>query len=765
MNPASLVNPLIDTANRRYFFLSTACRPFGMVNLSPDTVPDGPWTGGYRYNVPFVSWFAHIHPWQMAGIPVLPTTGRMRGPEGSAEYRSHFSHRTEIAEPGYHRLELDRYGIIAELTATVRVGFHRYTFHANDTAYLLFDLGAEIGPAEIDEFVFERVTNLRYTGYVVDAPTMRRPKPVRIYFALELDTPPDFHGGWNNDGDEQTGDVSGRDGGAYIKLTVVAGQSLLMKLAISYTGIEGAIKNLEAELPHWDFDAVRKDAFDEWNEALSVIEVEGGTREQQVKFYTDVYHALCGRRRVCDVDGSYIDNTDAAYTDSPRVAHQSKIRTVPSSEDRPNEPVYEHHNTDAFWGSQWTINVLWPLIYPKATWNFCNTFLDVYRNGGLIPRGMAGGNYTFVMVGAGSTGLFVSAALKGIGQYDLEEVYAGLKKNHEPGGLMSKSGYEHLSCVGGGLEYYIDRGYIPEGIEADGIHRDGAGMTQDYAFYDWCLAQLARKLGHAKDYSRYIQRARSYRNVYNSENGFVQPRDFNGDFISEFNPFSKLGFVEANGWQSLWNVPHDVMGLADLMGGADRFISRLNEQFELASEFDFVAPEKHSDVYINYGNQPSTHMAHLFNYVGAPWLTQKWVHEVMQAAKSDITPFEGYGGDEDQGLMGSLNALMAIGLFSMRGGCDEDPVYEITTPIFDRTVIHLDPEYYPGGDTFVIEATGAGKRYIQSAELNGRPLFRCWFRHSDLSSGGTLRLVLGDEPNKSWGSNPEELPPSMSRET
>lgn len=723
-----------------------------MVNLSPDTVPVGAWTGGYRYEVPFVSWFAHIHPWQLAGVPVMPTTGIMRGPAGQEQYRSHFTHRSEVVEPGYHRIELERYDITAELTATARVGMHRYTFHTDETAWILLELGSNIGQVEINEFAFKRQGAKRFVGFVENNRTPRRPKPVQIYFALEIDTAPESVGGWDGEGARIVGDVIGTDGGAYLKLPVKAGQEVMLKVALSLTGEAGAIKNLEAELPHWEFDSVRREAFEEWDEKLGAIEIEGGTEAQRIKFYTDLYHSLCGRRRVCDVDGSYIDNTG----DSP------VVRSVPQGPD--GKPVYEHHNSDGFWGAQWTINVLWPLLYPSATHHFCHTFLDVYRNGGLVPRGMAGGSYTFVMIGPGSTGLFVSAAQRGIGGLDLEEVYTALEKNHLPGGLMSKCGYEHETCIGGGVEYYIDRGYVPEGIEADGIHRDGAGMTLDYAYFDWCLAQLALKLGKKDQYRQFMRRAESYRNVYNPASGFMHPRDFDGNFTPDFDPFSKFGFCEANGWQSLWYVPHDVMGLADLMGGPRVFVSRLDELFERAREHGFVAPGRHWDSYINYGNQPSTHMAHLFNYVGAPWLSQKWVGEVMRVAKSDITPYGGYGGDEDQGLMGSLNALMAMGLFSMRGGCDIDPVYEITTPIFDRTVIHLDRDFYPQAEPFVIETRGVGYPYIQSVELNGRPLSRCWFRHSDLSSGGKLSLTLGPEPNMNWGTRESELPPSMSRE-
>jgi putative alpha-1,2-mannosidase len=225
-----------------------------------------------------------------------------------------------------------------------------------------------------------------------------------------------------------------------------------------------------------------------------------------------------------------------------------------------------------------------------------------------------------------------------------------------------------------------------------------------------------------------------------------------------------VGWCEANGWQYLWHVPHDVAGLIDLMGGREVFVRRLDEMMERAAVHDFVAPHgEHHTNYLDYGNQPSTYIAHLFNYAGAPWLTQKWVWRVMDQAKSDVTPYGGYGGDEDQGQMGALNALMAIGLFSVNGGCSVEPFYELTSPVFDRIVLHLDSDYYRGERfTIEVERTSPDDVYIQSARLNGQVLDRPWFYHRELVEGGTLDLVLGPEPNKAWGSRPEDAPPSMS---
>jgi len=751
--PVEWANPLIDTANRRFFFLSSACRPFGMVNLSPDTVPSGAWTGGYRYTEEWIHWFSHVHAWQLSGLPVLPTTGPFRGHRGSDEYKSRFSHDKEIVRPGYHSVFLEDYGVRAELTATDRVGFHRYTFPRSDESCILFDLGAEVGPTAMSDCAVRRVGDRELEGYVENDATRRRPRPTRIFFVAVFDRPFESFGGWKG-GEvlEDMDSVSGKESGVFVRYATGSGDVIRMKVALSYCGVEGARRNLEAELPHGDFDRVRADAESVWDRWLSRIEVEGGTDAQKTKFYTDLYHALLGRRKASDVDGAYSDRT----------GDEQVIRQIPPGED--GKPFYEHHNSDAFWGAQWTLNVLWPMVYPEVTHHFCNTLVDVYKNGGLIPRGPCAGNYSFVMTAATSTPVLVSAYQKGVRTFDIEKAYEGMVKNHLPGGLMSKAGYEHHTCIGGGVEYYMERGYVPLGIQADAFHLSGAGQTLEYAYCDWCLAQMADALGKEEEFETFMARARNYRNLYDPETGFMRPRKMDGSRLEDFDPMSPEGWVEGNGWQYLWHVPHDPEGLIRLMGDREVFVRRLNEVFEKAEMHDFVAPHgEHHENYLDYGNQPSTYIAHLFNYAGAPWLSQKWVRRIMERAKSDVTPYGGYGGDEDQGQMGTLNALMAMGLFSVNGGCGREPFYEITSPIFDRIVLHLDPKYY-AGETFVIETENnrPGNLYIQSASLNGEPLGRPWFYHRELARGGVLKITLGEHSNERWGSRPEDAPPSMS---
>jgi predicted alpha-1,2-mannosidase len=751
--PVDYVNPLVDSANSRWFFFTSACRPFGMVNLSPDTEVAGAWGSGYLYNTEFVHGMSHVHAWQLAGVPVMPVTGEMNGPKGSDEYGSRFSHDEEIVKAGYQSLVLNKYDIRAELTSTTRVGFHRYTFASDDQAHLLFNLTATLGPSKMVDAMARKVSDTEIEGYVVNGKTIRRPKDTRVFFVARFSKPMSEFGGWKGKKDLGAVDeVSGKGSGAYVTFPVKAKEKILVKVAISYCSIEGARKNLEAELPHWDFDRVVAESADDWNNWLEKIRVEGGTEDQRIKFYTDMWHSLNGRRIVSDIDGSYSDMTGP----------EQEIRQIPLDES--GKPKYNHHNSDAFWGARWSLNLIWSLAYPKTMSDFCNTLVDMYENGGLIPRGPSGGNYTFVMTTATSTPFLVNAYQKGIRDFDVQTAYEGMRKNHFPGGLMSRAGYEHNSERGGGIEYYIKRGYIPEGRIANAFHVSGAGQTMECAYQDWCLAQMSKALGYDDDYEIFIDRAGNYRNLYDRKSGYIRPKTLLRTWWFPFKPGSRYGFVESNAYQMTYFVPHDVEGLIELQGGRDEFNRRLEETFEKASEHDFVASHNNYAVGINYANQPNMQPAHLFNYSGKPWLSQKWVRVVKEQAFGGITPEQGYRDDEDQGIIASLGALMAIGLFDTRGGCGSPPTWEITSPIFDTVTIELDQRYYPGRE-FTIRTinNSAANMYIQSATLNGEPLTKPWIYHSDIVGGGELVIELGPQPNTSWGSKPEDAPPSMSK--
>jgi len=727
------VYPLLDSENSRWFFFSSACRPFGMVNLSPDNEIDGDWGSGYRYKIDTVKGFSHIHAWQISGLSVMPVNLSSADHTGVyQDFASKFSHETETVKPGYHSLMLDRYGVKVELTSTKRVGFHRYSFPAGAKPAVLFNLNKQVGPCLNRDGKLVQTGPRLVAGSLMNSPTRRKPKDLGIYFQVEFDR------------DIKAIEQDPVSGNFLVIFDILPDKPLLMKAAISYTSGDNAALNMSTELAHWDFERVMNDSFDEWERMLGRIEIEGGSEQQQRRFYTDLWHALQGRRVISDVNGAYPDNTGATF----------RIGQLPC--DQAGKPLFNHYNFDGFWGAQWTLNTLWQLVYPEIAEEFVHSMMMMYRDGGLIPRGPAGGNYTFVMTGASTTPFIVGTVQKGIVKDNLEALYQACKKNHMPGGIMEKAGYEHHTSVGGGLKYYIEMGYVPYPLpeKSDGFHQQGAGMTLEYAYQDWTLAQFAKQLGHTDDYAYFMKRSQNYKNLFDAGTGWVRPRDIDGKWHTPFDPYEyAIGFVEANSAQATWFVPHDLPGLAQLMGGSEAAKQKLEQQFIEARPLGFTSgtshdQETHPDyrrIPINYGNQPSTQTAHIFTMLGYPHLTQYWTRELVNAAFSGLDPSTGYNGDEDQGMMGSLSVLLKTGLFQMSGGTEEDAPYQIGSPIFDKITFHLDNRYYTG-NTFTIRTknNSAVNVYVQKAHLNGEEWHSHQIPHSILTAGGILELEMGD---------------------
>lgn len=710
-----------------------------MVNLSPDTETDSDWGGGYRYDTDTVKGFSHIHAWQLAGPSIMPIIpGVMDQKRLFQDYSSSFNHQTETVSPGYHQLFLERYQIKTELTSTRRVGFHRYTSPENMA--LLFNLNGPLGPGFMSDGVISKTKKADFiTGQVTNLPTFRRPKACTVYFAAQFSRSYD-----HLEQDPITGNY-------IVYFENSRSKPLMVKVAVSYTSVENAVTNMKEELPGWDFNQVVEESRNEWNSLLSRIEVEGGTHQQQQRFYTDLWHALQGRRIISDSNGAYPDNTGDGF----------RIGQLPC--DANGEPLFHHYNSDSFWGAQWTLNTLWGLAYPEIMEEFVHSLMQYYKDGGLIPRGPSGGNYTYVMTGASSNPFIISAIQKGIVKDDLENIYQALRKNQMPGGIMEKAGYEHHTSIGGGLSWYMEKGYVPYPLSemVYGAHQDGAGMTLEYAFQDWALAQLAQRMGKEEDFRYFLKRSENYKKLFDPVSGWMRPKNKEGEWKEDYDPYQvDHGFIEANGAQSTWFVPHDYQGLSHLMGGEEAASAKLNQAFLEAEKQGFTAGSSHerethpeySRIPVNYGNQPSIHTAFIFNYLGKPWLTQYWSRRVTEEVYEGVSPQVGYNGDEDQGLMGALAVLMKIGLFSMQGGCSPEPALELGSPVFDRVTIQLHPDYYPG-KTLVIEArnNSAQNVYIQSARWNGNELHTWSIPQSDLVQGGTLLLEMGEKPNMQWG--------------
>lgn len=714
----ALVEPRLGNTIGRWISFASACRPLGLVALSPDTRVNGDWGCGYNLADTHIVGFSHIHDWQSGGILLMPVTG-----EVTADWQSPFSRDTELCKPGYHRVHLDRYNITAELTATARTGIHRYTFPADPAtdAALLIDLHSQCGPCEMQSASLVQINPRTLEGSVVNGPTLRKPKPHPVYFVLTLDT----------DATLEPFDP------ARVQARLSLGRPtapVTIKVGVSYTSLEAARANLAAEAASASFDQLHAEARADWNAQLSRIAVEGGDPVRRTRFYTDLYFSLLGRRTVSDVAGTYFDNTGPV----PR------IRQIPL--DATGRPRHRHFSSDAFWGVQWSLAPLWALAYPELMDEFCHSLTDMYHNGGYIPRGPAGGADTFVMTSAQTTPFFACAINNGLHRPDdLAATYAALRKNHFPGGLMSKAGYEHATCQGGGIEDYIALGYIPEDLPPVGYHTNGAAQTIEHAYNDWALAQLAAALGHTADAALFTARSRNYRNLFDPSVGFCRPRNRDGTWLQPFEPSQKKGYTEANAWTFTYHSAHDVPGLIEYFGSREAFLARLEEAFELSEQQRFFAPRDHHNLIpLDFGNEPALATAHLFHLAGRPDRTQFWLRRVIDTIKAGNAPTDTWGGDEDQGIMGAWNVLVSIGLFSATGACESPARYQITSPLFDRITIQL-----PTGRTLVITTTGldpAITNYIQSTTFNGTPLTALELTYADLTSGGELLITLSPTP-------------------
>lgn len=747
-HPVDLVYPHLDSVNSRWFFFDSASRPFGMVNLNPDTEIGGAWGSGYRYNTEEIKGISHVHAWQLSGLSVMPVSTDLTIDVLKSDHYSPFSHKNEIVKPGFHAFELERYDIDVELTATTRVGFHRYTYNKGAPQQVLFTLGGKLGPTELGHSEANQVKGNAIAGYVTNLPTYRRTRPTKVYFYAELNRDIERLDSYRGEHSfPNVSGINGLDAGLLVNVTQ-SDQPLLMKVGISYVSADNAKANIDKELPKWSFDDAKTAALTDWNNWLGKIEVKGGTEQQRRRFYTDLWHALQGRRIISDANGQYVDQTGP----------DPIVRQIPADEN--GTPLFNHHNSDSFWGAQWTLSTLWPLAYPKTASDFTNSLLTYYKDGGMIARGPSGGNYTYVMTGASSTPFIVSNFMKGIRDFDVELAYKGLKHNHSNDGMMARAGYEHYTSTGGGMSHYESKGYIPFPLDPEesayGGHRRGPGQTLEYAFQDYTLAQMAKALGYNDDYEYYSKRSQNYRNVYDKESGFMRPRNLDGSWQEPFDPYQyENGFVESNPAQATWFVPHDIEGLASLMGGKDVLLERLDKDFRAAEKQGFTSGKAHADETIktlrrspiNYGNQPSMQTAFIFSAAGAPWKTQYWSRKVVDEVYSHLSPERGYNGDEDQGLMGSLAVLMKIGLFQLTAGVEEDPIYYIGSPIFDEITIQLNREYYLG-NTFTIQTIGNSPDaiYVSSMTLNGERLERPYLRHSEIVNGGKLVLKMSTTP-------------------
>jgi predicted alpha-1,2-mannosidase len=727
----SWVDPYIETNRGRYIFFIPGQRPFGMASAAPLTRNKNQNGGGYNYNDTEVLGFEQIHHWMVGGLEVMPGTDKTDRLNGQQGWKSKFSHASEIVHPGYHRLFLEKNKIWVENTATDRVSLYRFTYTKSSTANILTNLSGYVSNSTMTDAKVKKVNQQEFEGSMS---TVKRywggPNDVKIFFVIQFDKAFASLDGWQ-DGKvvKNVNGVSGDHAGISAAFDIKAGDQINMKIGISFTSTENARNNLNKECEEWDFDKVRDESLKIWDNNLSKIKVNGGPKDQKTKFYTDLWHVLLGRHKITDISGDYPDRTTGQRIGTFTNA-DLKIRTVPKTETGKNR--FDMYSSDAWWLTQWNLNVLWGLAWPEVMDEMSASMIEYSKNGYLLPRGPSGGGYSYIMTGCPAVNLIASSIQKGLlTKVSLDDAYIAMKQNMLPGGMLGDSA---------DIEFYTANGYW----------RDNAGISLEAAFQDYALSEVAAKLRKTEDHRFFSNRAKGWKTLFNKKHNLIFPKSAQGEFLHD-DPLSGRGWIEANAWQATWSVSHDIAGLSKMMGGNNILCDKLNFAFTKAEPSDFVFA--YNDGYVSYANQPGCSNAHVFNHAGKPWLSQYWVRKVREKAYSGVTPDVGYGGhDEDQGQMGGVSALMSIGLFSLKGNVDQNPTYEITSPIFDSVEIELDQKYYKGKKFTILTKNNSGKNmYIQSASLGGKPLNNYWFKHSDFARGGTLVLNMGSKPNVNWG--------------
>lgn len=766
---ADWVDVQIGATHCRWFFYTPAALPFGMAKLAPTTNAYGSmgsWLPcGYDDRHTSIEGFAHLHEFQIGGVVTMPTTGELKTLPGTLEqpdkgYRSRFDKSTETATPGFYGVTLADYGVQVELTATERVGYHRYTYPQSDSARILFDIGHPQGESAqvVDTQIHYDAAKNAVSGFVecypVYATFCDKENTVKSYFYARLSKAATTVGTYRDSlAYEGTTEIAGIGTGLYVEFATRAAEVVEMQVGLSYTSVTHARMNLEKETSGRDFDQVRADARDRWNRELSKIEVEGGTDADKTKFYTGLYHALLGRGIANDVDGSYITNN-------------KQIAQIPCDEQ--GTPLYNHHNTDGMWGAFWNLTQLWTLAYPEVLDSYVRSTIDFSRHtGGWLHDGAAAGVYTNG-VQTNFQGLVAVAAYQaGILKMNPDSLWKAVYQN--------EMGFEGRPDGAGRYDNgeFVKRGYVPlhNYVLPNGwVTNFGASHTLEYCFGAYAASQLALSLGKTAEVEALRKYAEGYKLLFDPETGYMRPREQSGEFMSEFDPMKAwLGFQEGNAAQYTWYVPHDVSGLLSMIG-KEEFNRRLEKTFNQASQTLYGGKKGEFDSFsgveqlYNHGNQPCLHNSWLFNYSGKPWLTQRYTRDICQVFYgTEPTHGYGYGQDEDQGQLGAWYVLAALGLFDVQGGTSIRPTMQIGSPLFDKVTIHLNRKYY-AGDSFSIttEGNSAAACYVQAAELNGQPLRKCFIPLQDILKGGSLKLTLGTVPNERWGV--EESPPSMSDE-
>jgi predicted alpha-1,2-mannosidase len=745
--PLDYVDMLIGTARQGHTIVSPA-RPFALVKPGPDTEM----RRNYLH-AKYITGFSQLHMSgtggnAQSGLPgIMPLTGQLTvDPD---QYRSGFNPASGISEPGYYSIMLEDYRIRTEITSTDRVVLYRFTFPSSDESHILLNVSHAFNTYRGGEVRVVNNTTIegtgKYNGY--------HGSDFDVAFVVEFSKPFESSGVWTGHEILKGVDhalVAGEDAlGAHVGFQTEENEPIYVKIGMSYVDIEGARRNIRTELPDWDFENVSAESRQIWNSLLGKVNVSGGTEDQKTTFYTALYHAMISTSILSDADGRY-------------EGFDGKIHRAEG---------FTYYGEFSLWDTYRTAHPLYALLEPQRQNDMVKSLFVVAEQGGWLPKWGWSEGYTGGMLGDHAVSVILDSYVKGIRDFETEEAYEAMRKNATEkikGVPWGRRGLKHYMALGFAPE---DAGYIKSLVA--GTHAYGPGGSRDTEYYpeisgsvsatlefaydDWCVAEMARIINRSEDAEYFGDRAYNYMNVYDPEVGFMRPRNSDGTwamnpFVSTISGQHSQFYCEGNAWTYSWTVQHDIRGLINLMGGRQPFI------FLLDSAFSGLET---GQSYFDPTNEPDIHYPYLYNYAGAPWKTQKIVRYITENLFT-ADHEHGLPGDDDAGTMSAWYIFSAMGFYPVTPGSQE---YVIGSPLFERVEITLDEEYY-GGRTFVMEShnNSPENRYIQGVRLNGKPLDRTSFTHEELTGEGHLVFEMGETPNKDWGTSEGSAPMSMTRE-
>ena len=735
------VNPLVGTKNMGHTYPG-ATVPFGMVQLSPetDTVQyelNGKYNGdvykycsGYQYDDQTIVGFSHTHfsgtgHSDLGDFLIMPTTGELKLNPGTADkpesgYRSRFSHEKELAQPAYYKVNLDDYSIQAELTATTRAGFHQYTFPESENAHIILDLISGIyNYKDKNVWTFVRVENdTLITGY---RQTNGWARTRTVYFAMVFSKP--FHnyghkkydqsiykGFWRKF-DESTNfpEMAGHNIRAYFDFKTQQGEKIKIKFALSPVSTQGALRNLQEEIPHWDFEKIKTESQQTWNNELSKIDVEMMSQKDKETFYTALYHSFLGPITYMDVDGAYrgLDQNNHMADD------------------------FTNYTIFSLWDTYRALHPLFNLIQPQRNGDMVRSMLEHYKQSvhHMLPVWSHYANENWCMIGYHSVSVIADALVKGTLNDKID--YEALLE-----ASINTSSYKPFD----GLGYYIQLGYVPEDKNSSSVSK-----TLEYAYDDWCIAQIAKTIGNSDIENEYLTRAQNFENVFDSNIGFMRPKLSDGSWKKDFNTLSThgQGFIEGNAWNYSLYVPHKPEQMIRMMGGNNRFVEHLDSLFTMQIDDEHFAETEditRDGIIGNYvhGNEPGHHIPYLYNWTDKPWKTQERVRMIMETMYSN-TP-DGLCGNDDAGQMSAWYIFSALGFYPV---CPGSEIYNIGSPLVKSARIKLE-----NGKEIIIEVKNQSPQhiYVQKVMFNGKIIQKLELKHSDIIKGGTITYYMGSEP-------------------